>query len=545
MRRRRSLGADRLNAALIALVLLAAAGASTPRSARLATVSGAVVVAGEDAVPPGTRVHLKDLAGPATFSATPDAAGRFRIDAVPVGRFTLAVTSQGYVGLPHGASHVRGLEVPVAVGSSDVADLRLDLVRTGTISGMVRDRFFAPVSSIRVSIQRWTFISGTRALVPALDRTVSRTGADGRYRVEGLPPGDYVVSASMGSQIAATDVYPETFYPAAVHPADATHVRVESGGEVIGIGINLSLIRASRVDGELVGLDNSTARRLKVWARPRDGGLFPPHTGGTVAGDAFRFPALVPGAYVLEARAGAMASSGNLRWTHSGRTTIVSADGNLGEIPIVMGPTVSLEGTVALERAEGAETIGAIRVLLLEAGVATLGDVPSGTVDAKGRLTIAGITPGSYWVRAELPDDWTLQSLRDRDGADIRYTPLRVEATNGGHAFSAVYAERAAHVEGTLRDAAGQPTSARAIVVFPSNPSAWEAPTSNVFAVRPDTRGRFILPALPEGAYFLAPFQDHVEDEWKRPEFLHRLAQEAAKIAVPRTGTIVQDLRIR
>ena len=535
---------------LVSLVLAAgtvvtAGIASGPQRQTTFDVSGTVVAPGEDSIPPQSIVRLRNLAGSQTLEVVPDEVGRFRFELVPAGRYSITASSPGYVGLPHGASHARGMEVPVAVESTHVAGLKLELLKTATIAGTVRDRFGAPMVSVRVSIQRWTITNGIRVLSSAIERSSLRTDRNGRYQIEDLPPGEYVVSVSPGSPVSqqpAREVYLETFYPSTFDPSEASLVGAH-GGYVGGIDIDLSLVGTSAVGGKLVVPSGVSFRRIIAWAQPRGRPVAPP-ISGIVNGDVFTFHSLIPGDYVLEARGVEASGTSTPAWTHWGRVNLNNSGSDLQGIQILLNPTTSFNGEFMLEGRPGADTPKSITVHLLQAGQLMLRDVPTGTASSRDRLTITGVAPGEYWLKADLPPDWVLTSLRDEDGQDFTYTPIFVSATKIGQVFRATYSAGAARLEGTLRTSAGQPAYERGVVVFPQNPSAWAVPWSNVRAVRPDTSGRFVVDDLTAGRYFVAVFDDRIEGEWRRSEFLRELVPSASTITMPRTGVIVQDVRV-
>src|SRR4029079_18654873 len=96
---------------------------------------------------------------------------------------------------------------------------RLDfaLPRGGVITGRVLDEFGDPVSDVQVAALRPQTVGGSRRLV-----NMGRPGTTndiGEFRLFGLPPGDYFVSATFRNQFgpfAESDDrsgYAPTYYP--------------------------------------------------------------------------------------------------------------------------------------------------------------------------------------------------------------------------------------------------------------------------------------------------------------------------------------------
>lgn len=103
-----------------------------------------------------------------------DAEGHFRLHALPPGPAEVVVVAPGL-----------SLSEPVAVELAASQPRRVEVVleRGAEVSGRVVDRESgAPIEGARVSLER-------AAADPLLSGVVARTGADGRFRLEGLPSG--------------------------------------------------------------------------------------------------------------------------------------------------------------------------------------------------------------------------------------------------------------------------------------------------------------------------------------------------------------------
>ena len=83
---------------------------------------------------------------------------------------------------------------PVTIADAQAAaSVDLRLTRGGVITGHVHDEDGEALPRALVTVQRYQYVGGERQLRPAgADQTDDR----GQYRVFGLPPGDYYVSAT-------------------------------------------------------------------------------------------------------------------------------------------------------------------------------------------------------------------------------------------------------------------------------------------------------------------------------------------------------------
>src|SRR4029079_8964196 len=83
---------------------------------------------------------------------------------------------------------------PLTLADAQVAaNVDLRLVRGGVVTGRIGDEDGEPLTRALVTVQRYQYLRGERQLQPAGgDQTDDR----GQYRVFGLRPGDYYISAT-------------------------------------------------------------------------------------------------------------------------------------------------------------------------------------------------------------------------------------------------------------------------------------------------------------------------------------------------------------
>lgn len=231
-----------------------------------ATVSG--VVTDEKTKTPiaDASVLLARTDGPlsASLVGVTDDRGRFTIRGVPAGTYRLFAQDDAYVR--------REAAAPVVVGTATVPEIAIALTPTGVITGHVLDEHGAPASRI--------YVRATMGRQSSLVRTDDL----GEYRLFGLPPGVYIVSAepytppsvqgtfyvmptrpcpdcpgegqgrlgiaallSSGNFIdplaLSHETYPAVFYPDAADAASARPIDVAAGAEVSGIDLRLVVER--------------------------------------------------------------------------------------------------------------------------------------------------------------------------------------------------------------------------------------------------------------------------------------------------------------
>jgi uncharacterized protein (DUF2141 family) len=146
---------------------------------------------------PVDRVRLR-LSGEGirgTRTVYSDDDGRYAFMDLPAGAYTLSGSKTGYVSITYGQRSPNagrpGTPIQLAEGQQ-IKDLVFELPPGGVITGIVFDEKNRPSVATPVRVMRWSMSNGERTLSSA---GTSTTDDRGIYRVYGLPPGEYVVSA--------------------------------------------------------------------------------------------------------------------------------------------------------------------------------------------------------------------------------------------------------------------------------------------------------------------------------------------------------------
>ncbi|HLL02683.1 MAG TPA: carboxypeptidase regulatory-like domain-containing protein [Myxococcaceae bacterium] len=146
-----------------------------------AAVEGRVVASGTQAAVAGARVDVSPYGRSGDSGRTvTDEEGRFSVGALAPGSYDVVVSAQGFSTLTR-----RGL----TVGSGERFSLELALTGTGAVEGEVRDGQGQPVVGVSVTGgSRWSMAMGDAA-------AESRTDSEGRYRLESLELGPFLLTA--------------------------------------------------------------------------------------------------------------------------------------------------------------------------------------------------------------------------------------------------------------------------------------------------------------------------------------------------------------
>lgn len=561
-----------------------------------ASIAGQVV--NDEAEPTPVRRAIVTLTGPdlrPSRGVVTDDDGRFTIGNLPAGRVTLTVTRASYITSVYGAKRPGrpGTAIAIAAGEA-VTGLVVKAWRGGVIAGILRDDTGAPVEGIPVTaIAART--NGTPAVL-SLSNNPATTNDLGEFRIFGLPPGAYLISAAPssgggGAMRAMTDAevdaafeavrrrttsgaaqgaapgarepdlelprpfaYAPVYFPGTALLSDATPITLTAGQEFTGVEFSLQRVATAVIDGVVTRSDGRSASgatvQLTAVAPPGPFATDAPLVlqATSAADGAFQIPQVPPGDYTLVARSGTGASA---LWG-TGGVSVSGAD--IGGVVIGLEPGATVSGRV---RFEGASTPPAdltrMRVTLMPAEVLaqrpgtpirTIAFVPGVPLRADGSFELAGVPPGSFVFQVNPIDaaTWWGRSamLGERDLFDGLIDIGRASLTGVVVTFTDTRSE----LSGTLQTSSGAPASDVFVIAYATNPSAWGPRARRVQSVRPGVDGRFAIKDLPPGEYYLSAVTDVEPEELQEPGFLEELIKASIKIAIGEGEKKVQDLRM-
>ena len=128
--------------------------------------------------------------------ASTDVDGRYELKELPAGRYTLNASKGSFVSLSYGQLRPFEQGKPLEIGDGQILEkVDFSLPRGGVITGRVVDEFGEPVADAQVSPMRYVNQGGRRRLQPS--GRMSMTNDIGEYRIFGMPPGAYYISATM------------------------------------------------------------------------------------------------------------------------------------------------------------------------------------------------------------------------------------------------------------------------------------------------------------------------------------------------------------
>lgn len=543
-----------------------------PRDARTPAQTGTAVIRGRvfaaDTGRPLRRARITvspgDVGAPGgppgdnkTMSTSVD--GRYEIKDLPAGRYTMSVQRSGYLQLRYGQRRPFEQGKPLQIADKQVLEnIDFTLPRMSLITGRVFDEAGEPIAQVQMFAMRSVFFEGRRRLVPVAGGPTAQTDDAGQYRLLGLAPGSYFVSANMRETwtvaeggIEAVMGYAPTYFPGTTGVTDARRVTVGVGQEASNTDLALVPGRAANVSGTAVdSLGRPLAGRQvglrQSWRGPGFG-LFFGGQGSPIAADGtFTIRNLSPGEYTLQVQATADINGTSVQ--ESANVPIVMNGVNVDNLAISTSTGWSIAGQVTTESGEPPK-IPRDRTRVVarplngdQGGPGGANNPDNGRLKDDWTFTVASLF-GPSRLRVNLPDDWAVKAIL-QNGRDVSDAPLEMRNGETLSNLQIVVTDKVNIVSGQLTDAKGAPATDGTIIVFATDADRWAEDSRFVRSARPDQEGKYQIRGLPPGEY-LAVAIDYVEEGmWNDPEYLESVRRHGQRLKLGENGTQAVALKL-
>ena len=510
-------------------------------------IRGRVVAA--DTGQPIRRVHVRAFSGEIRESrmASTDAEGRFELRDLPAGRWNLNASKAGYVSLAFGQRRPFESGRPIELGEGEtMARADFALPRGSAVTGRILDEFGDPVAGVQVLAMRYRSIQGNRRLTPMGNG--DQTDDTGAYRLYGLPPGEYYVSATLRNRMFddAGDGtgYAATYYPGTGNVAEAQRVTLALAQEQSNVSFALLPTRTVRITGTVV---DSQGRQVTsgfvqlMESNETAVGFMSMSGGGRIRPDGtFTIANVAPGSYTLHARTDLGPDEGEFA-----RVPVTVGNDDLNGVNMATGRGATMTGTIAAAPGSaGKLSLAGATVMAQPVRFEPMMGFRPGRIEEDGSFRVEGLT-GRRLVRVNgLPPAWTLKAVL-LNGFDVTDSPLEFRGAEETTGIQILVTDQVTEVNGKVTDAKGQPTRDYTVVIFPDDPEKWDFPSRHVRAGRADQQGLFKIRGLPPGETYLAVAVDYLEDgEGGDPEFLREMRDRGTRLQLGEAEVKALDLTL-
>jgi Carboxypeptidase regulatory-like domain len=465
-----------------------------------------------------------------------DASGRFDAGRFKDGEYTIEIGKSGYL-TPEfrGPSLIETARMVHIRPDAREHDIEVVLARGGAIVGAITDSAGEPFQGVLVRAMRLRQV-GARTVATAAGWP-RLTDERGRYRIFGLPPGSYLIVASLNATEPALDRrsvvgFAPVYYPATARVESAQTVQVELESAITGVDLTFAASATARVTGKaLNAAGDPLAGRVVLAVSARSGSVAPDPRFARIASDgSFELSDVSPGDYVLQAlgdRAPGVAPE-------FGSEYITVAEHNAPPVTIRTNPGATLEGRFT---SEGRATIP-LRAQALHAAPLDVdrsppdGRGPEGlAVHDDGRFYLTGLF-GPMRLTYPAPAGWYLTSITI-GGIDV--TDQSFDFGFGDQIFSdadIVLANTGARIAGTVSDAADRRVTEFAVVAFSANRAHWFAGSRYVRWAATTPNGSFDVGDLPPGDYLVAAVDALPPGDWQALDGLDALVPRATRVTL-------------
>ena len=508
-----------------------------------AMIRGQIVAADNGAPIRRAQVRITSPEAREGRVSTTDQQGRFEFKELPAGRYTMTASKGGFVSLQYGQRRPTESGTPIELGDGQTMEkIAIALPRGSVLGGRITDEFGEPVANASVSAWRYAYQGGARRMMPAGQNARDTTDDQGHYRLFGLPPGDYYVSATLRSggpevtdPMGELSGYAATYFPGTSNVGEATRVTLAVSQENTGISFGLIATRLVRVSGQVIMSDGAPATSGMVVLVPTNASGRPGiamQQGG--AGNridqtgAFRLTNVATGRYQVQARAGG-------REFELARLDLSVGTDDVDGLTLVTAPGSTLTGSVVSDTGEPFD----FRAQQLQ--IASRPASPDAQAMGGG-AGMSGVRVGDDWtftlrnitdaviVRASPPQGWAMRSVF-LNGQDITDTPTEFAAGQTVSGMQIVLTKKISALTGQVTDTKGNPVLDATVVVFPSNEKLWTYQSRFIKAARPDQEGKYRVSGLPgPESYLVVALQGLEDGQAGDPDFLAGIKELATKL---------------
>jgi hypothetical protein len=501
-----------------------------------------VILRRADAPPPNGGMPL-------SYSTATDAGGKFAMKDIEPGRYRLVVNRAGFVVAEYGAKGASRPGATLALERGQhVKDIAIKLTQHAVITGRVLDENNEPVVYAQVQALRYRYNQGRKQLMPGGGGSTNDLG---EYRIFGLPPGRYYLSAtyrtnmmmepSMDRSAAAQpdEDYVATYYPGTIDPASAAAIDAPAGGQVRGLDFTLSKTRTVRVRGRVVSTGGPRRGNITVMLLARDRMPFfgPNRTSTSDPNGAFELRGVVPGAYYLT-----VAEYSGDRVVTAKQPLDVGGS-NLDNVNITLGDGMEMAGRIRTE-GDAPAALSSIRVMLRphDASGMMYGPTPEGRVKDDGTFTLTRISPDHYDVTVMgLGDSYYVKSVRAGE-VDVLTAGMNLNQGPAGP-LDILISPNAGRVEGQVQNDKQQPVTGATVVLIPAEEGRRDR-MQYYKTITTDQNGLFSLKNVDPGQYKAYAWEDMEFGAFMDPEVVKPVESRGEPVTVREKGTETLQLKM-
>lgn len=495
------------------------------------TIAGRVTVGTQPA--PGVDVLLKAGGTPSptdilqsgpSATATTDAEGWYRLTGVAPGSYRVVAYAPAHVVEGNANPFLPGKPVNVAEGEA-VENINFSITRGGVVTGTVTDPDGRPV--IAEAVKAHKLDENGKRQQSAVDFDIAGLGGlqtddRGVYRIYGLEPGRYIISAGSSSDDAMLRMgspsgayYQRTFCPDATDEAKAKIFEIKSGNEIESVDIKLA--RAGRnksfaATGRVVEAESGkpVAGMMIGYSITKEGSAsFGFGNSATNSQGEFRLEGLTPNSY--QAFVVGLEQTEN----YGDPVKFEVGEGDISGLEIRMNLGASISGIAVIEGVSDPSIVSKLREKLSKIQITAQpteksegllfsnGFGNAGQISANGTFKLGGLKPGKVELIVNTfmaEKGFTLLRI-EQNGVEVKEIQLAAGVPTTG--LRIVFAYGTASIAGRVEVRGGGSLPVGAQLTVRAVREDGSAPLFNTLFGNVDERGQFLIEGIFPGRHKL------------------------------------------
>lgn len=481
---------------------------------------------------------------PVTTAA--DSEGKFVIAEIPPGQYRLSADRTGFVRTEFGSrgGNRSGTTITLAPGQT-LKQVDIAMLPHAVISGRVTDEDGEPVANVAVQAGTYRYINGRRQMTPG---SSSMTNDLGEYRVFGLPPGRYYVSAtprnmgmfgaasasSGGARREPEQTYASTWYPGTADAGAAVQIPVAAGKPVANIDLRLLRSQSVRIRGRIANAPPGS--RTMIMVVPRSSSMFFFDRNNTAARPDGRFEVrgVAPGSYFL------IAQFFESETRMSARVPLDVGTASIDDLEVTLSPGQDLTGSFKIEGDTQIDPAG-LRVFLEPKEMSIMGGPSTGPLQPDGTFRARNVLPDTYRVRVfggSTPI--YLKSVRagQDESADGEVTVL----PGVTQSITVVISTAGAQVTGEVKNDKDAVVQGATVVLVPETGKREQSALYKIATT--DQYGKYTLKGIAPGSYKLFAWESVDPGQWMDPDFLQPHENNGKAVNLAENGKETVELKL-